>query len=62
MPFVNAHLEIFHPTYHPVIPKSDLYFTFSSTLNALSQRTSNETVNGLLNSYGKWDEPQHASK
>ena len=32
MPFVTAHLEIFHCTHHPVIPKSDLYFTFCSTL------------------------------
>ena len=38
--FVTAHLEIFHCTHHPVIPKSDLYFTFCSTLNALSKRTS----------------------
>ena len=37
---VTAHLEIFHCTHHPVIPKSDLYFTFYSTLNALSKRTS----------------------
>ena len=40
VPFVTAHLEIFHCTHHPVIPKSDLYFTFCSTLNALSKRTS----------------------
>ena len=40
MPFVIADLEIFHYTDHPVIPKSDLYFTFCSTLNALSKRTS----------------------
>ena len=40
MPFVTAHLEIFYYTYHPVIPKSDLYFTFCSSLNALSKRTS----------------------
>ena len=33
MPFVTAHLEIFHCTHHSVIPKSDLYFTFCSTLN-----------------------------
>ena len=38
--FVSAHLEIFHCTHHPVIPKSDLYFTFCSTLNALSKETS----------------------
>ena len=40
VPFVTAHLEIFHCTHHPVIPKSDLYFTFCSTLNVLSQTTS----------------------
>ena len=40
VPFVTAHLEIFHCTHHPVISKSDLYFTFCSTLNALSKRTS----------------------
>ena len=40
VPFVTAHLEIFHCTHHPMIPKSDLYFTFCSTLNALSKRTS----------------------
>ena len=40
VPFVTVHLEIFHCTHHPVIPKSDLYFTSCSTLNALSKRTS----------------------
>ena len=40
VPFVTGHLEIFHCTHHPMIPKSDLYFTFCSTLNALSKRTS----------------------
>ena len=40
VPFVTADLEIFHCTHHPVILKSDLYFTFCSTLNALSKRTS----------------------
>ena len=40
VPFVTAHLEIFHCKHHQVIPKSDLYFTFCSTLNALSKRTS----------------------
>ena len=44
MPFVTAHLEIFHCTHHPVIPKSDLYFTFCSTLNALSKRTSDYSL------------------
>ena len=36
MPFVTPHLEIFHCTHHSVIPKSDLYFTFCSTLNAVA--------------------------
>ena len=40
MPFATAHLEIFHCMHYPVIPKSDLYFAFCSTLNALSNRTS----------------------
>ena len=40
VPFVTAHLEIIHCTHHPVIPKSDLYYTFCSALNALSKRTS----------------------
>ena len=40
LPLVTAHLEIFHCTHHPVIPKSDLCFTSCSTLNALSKRTS----------------------
>ena len=40
VPFVTAHLELFHCTHHSVIPKSDLYFTFCFTLNALSKRTS----------------------
>ena len=44
MRFVTAHLEIFHCTDHPVIPKSDLYFTFCSTLNALSKRTSEKLL------------------
>ena len=38
--FVTSHLEIFHCTHHPVIHKSNLYFTLCSTLNALSKRTS----------------------
>ena len=29
-----------HCMHHPVIPESDLYFTFCSTLNALSKRMS----------------------
>ena len=40
VPFVTAHLEIFHCKHDPMIPKSDLYFTFCSTLNVLSKRTS----------------------
>ena len=32
MPFVTAHLEIFYCMHHPVIPKSDLYFTDLSLL------------------------------
>ena len=44
MPFVTAHLEIFHCTHHAVIPKSELYFTFCSTLNALSKRTSKQLL------------------
>ena len=37
-PFLTAYLEIFYCTHHPVIPNSNLYFTFSSTLNALYKR------------------------
>ena len=44
MPFVTAHLEIFHCTHHLMIRKSNLYFTFCSTLNALSRRTSKELL------------------
>ena len=40
VPFVTVHLEIFHCTHQTVIPKSDLHFTFCSTLHALSKRTS----------------------
>ena len=40
VPFVTANLEIFHCTHHSVIPKSHLYFTSCSTLNALSKKTS----------------------
>ena len=40
VPFVTVHPEIFHCTHHPVIPESDLYFTFCCTFNALSKRTS----------------------
>ena len=39
VPFVTTRHEIFHCTHHLVIPKSDLYFTFCSTLNALSKAT-----------------------
>ena len=51
MPFVNAYLEIFHCTHHPVIPMSDLYFTFCSTLNEFSVRNTKVTVN----CFGKWN-------
>ena len=37
MPFVTAHLKIFHRMHHLVITESDLYFTFCSTLNVLSK-------------------------
>ena len=40
VPFVTAHLKIFHCTHHPVIPETDFYFTLCSTLSALSERTS----------------------
>ena len=43
MPFTTVHLEIFHCTYHPVIPESDLYFTFCSTLKNIKI-----TANGYL--------------
>ena len=33
MLFVTLCLEIFHCPYHLVIPKSDLYFTFLSTVS-----------------------------
>ena len=55
MPFVTAHLEIFHFTQNSVIPESNLYFPFGSTLNAL--KNNKVTVNGLFNSVGKWNEP-----
>ena len=42
--FCYSHLEIFHCTHHPVIPESNLYFTFCSTLNALPKRTSNYLI------------------
>ena len=60
VPFATALLEIFHCTHHPVIPKSNLYFTFGSTLNVL--KNIKVTINGLINGIGKWNEPQHASK
>ena len=44
VPFVTVHHEIFHCAHHPVIPKSDLYFTFCPTLNALSKRTSKQLL------------------
>ena len=37
VPFATVHLEIFHCTHHPVIPNSDLYFTYCKV-----------TVNGLM--------------
>ena len=36
-PFITAHFEIFHCAHHSVIPESDLYLSFCSTLNALSK-------------------------
>ena len=38
VPFATAHLEIFHCTHHSVIAKSNLYFTFCSTLNTLFRK------------------------
>ena len=38
MPFATAHLQIFHCTHHPVIPQSDLYFTFCSTFKVPMKR------------------------
>ena len=32
VPFVTAHLEMFHYAHNPVTPESDSYFTFCSTL------------------------------
>ena len=50
--FVTAHLEIFHSKHDPVILKSDLYFTFCSTLNALSERTSKQLLMDYLTALG----------
>ena len=36
VPFVAAHLEIFHCKHDPVIPESELYFTFCSTLRLIA--------------------------
>ena len=44
MPFATSHLEISHCTHHPVIPKSDLYFDFCSTLNALSKEHQSNSI------------------
>ena len=40
--FATAHLEIFHCTHHPVIPKSDLYFLFNSPYTG--RRSASETA------------------
>ena len=50
--FVTAHLEIFHCKHDPVMPKSDSYFTFCSTLNALSKRTSKQLLMDYLTALG----------
>ena len=57
VPFFTVHLDIFHFTHHQVIPEYDLYFTFCSTLNALSKKNIKVTVNGLLNSFGNGMNP-----
>ena len=62
MPFVTVHLEIFHCTHHPVIPKSDFLFYFLFYLKCIALKNIKVTVNGLLNSFEKWNEPQHASE
>ena len=57
MPFVTVHHEIFHSAHHPVIPKSDLYFTFCSTLKALSNRTSKKLLMGYSIALGNGMNP-----
>ena len=57
MPFATAHLEIIHCTHHPVIPKFNLYFTFCSTLNALSKRTSEYLLMDYLMALGNGMSP-----
>ena len=53
--FIGARQSFLHFTHHPVIPVSDLYFTFCSTLNILSEKNIKVTVNELFNSFGKWN-------
>ena len=54
VPFVTAHLEIFHCMHYPVILESDMSFTFWSTLDGLSKNNIKVTA---LSSFGKWNEP-----
>ena len=48
VPFVTAHFEIFHCTHNPLIPTSDLYFTFCSILKALVRKPNFENCLDLI--------------
>ena len=53
----HAHLETFHCTHHPVIPESDLHFTFCSIFNVLSKKDIKITANGYLIALGNGIDP-----
>ena len=57
VPFATAHLEIFHYTHHPVI-----HFYFLLYLKFIVYKNIKVTVYGLINGFGKLNEPQHTCK
>ena len=57
MPCDTAHLEIFYCMHHPVISEPDLHFTFCSTSNALSKRTSKYLLKDYLTAFGNGMNP-----
>ena len=57
MLFVIARIEILHCTHHPVIPESDLYFTFCCNFDALSKRISSQLLMDYLIALGNGINP-----
>ena len=57
MPFATVHLEIFHCTHHPVIPKTDLYIYFLFYLKCIVYKNIKVTINGSIMALGNGMSP-----